>query len=601
MTASLPPSPLNDAQRQHVDALVRELNEQQLDWVQGYLAGYRAALRPGGEAPSAPQPQGAKLTILFGSQTGNAETLAERLTEQARAKGLEVECLDMNDFPARRLKKEQRLAIISSTHGEGDPPDNALGLHEYLHGRKAPKLPQLQYAVLSLGDSSYEHFCQTGIDFDERLAELGGERLTDRVDCDVDFDEPADQWITALLDKLAAAQPAVGGGASATVSSGPAAGASQPQSQYDRKHPFTAPLLDRVKLTGRGSDKSVHHIELSLEESGLSYSPGDSLGIYAQNDPALVAQLLEHSGLDGEQIVTVKDEPLTLSQALQHHLELTRLTPPTVQQWAKLSDSSSLHSLVDNKRELIQWLHGRDLLDLWQAYPVKGLEAQTLVDHLRRLPPRLYSIASSQAAVDDEVHLTVAAVRYEQRGRAREGVGSTWLADRLTLDDSAPVFIDRNKNFRLPENGDTPIVMIGPGTGIAPFRAFMQEREALEQPGKNWLFFGDRRFRTDFLYQREWLQWRKQGLLSRLDVAFSRDGPEKVYVQHRIREAGAELWRWLEDGAHIYVCGDANAMAPDVHEALIDVVASQGHKSRENAEQYLREMTRDKRYQRDVY
>ncbi|WP_027329428.1 assimilatory sulfite reductase (NADPH) flavoprotein subunit [Marinimicrobium agarilyticum] len=598
MNASLPPSPLSDAQRQQIDALARELNEQQLDWVQGYLAGYRAAQQSAGAAPSATQPQGAKLTVLFGSQTGNAETLAERLTEQARAKGLEVECLDMNDFPVRRLKKEQRLAIISSTHGEGDPPDNALGLHEYLHGRKAPKLPQLQYAVLSLGDSSYEHFCQTGIDFDERLAALGGKRLTKRVDCDVDFDEPADQWITALLDQLSSEQPGGEPGPSPTT---PPASVSQPQSQYDRKHPFSAPLLDRVRLNGRGSGKSVHHIELSLEDSGLSYTPGDSLGVYAQNDPRLVEQLLAQAGLDGEQIVTLKDESLTLAQALQHHLELTRLTPPTVQQWAKLSESSELHTLTENKRELIQWLHGRDLLDLLQSFPIEGLDAQTLVDHLRRLPPRLYSIASSQAAVEDEVHLTVAAVRYEQREREREGVGSTWLADRLTLDDNAPVFIDRNKNFRLPENGETPIVMIGPGTGIAPFRAFMQEREALEQPGKNWLFFGDRRFRTDFLYQREWLQWRKQGLLHRLDVAFSRDGPEKVYVQHRIREAGGELWRWLEEGAHVYVCGDANAMAPDVHEALIDVVASQGHRSRENAEQYLREMTRDKRYQRDVY
>lgn len=598
MNAYLPPSPLSDSQRQKVESLAQELNNQQLDWVQGYLAGYRDALGSAPQTPTGGDTVASKLTVLYGSQTGNAETLAERLTEQARAKGLEVECLDMNDFPARRLKKEQRLAIITSTHGEGDPPDNALGLHEYLQGRKAPRLPQLQYAVLSLGDSSYEHFCKTGIDFDERLAELGGERLTNRIDCDVDFDEPADQWIKSLLDKLTAEQHTDRLNVASSVVTSAVLGQ---QNIYDRKHPFTAPLLGRVTLNGRGSSKTVHHIEFSLEGSGLNYSPGDSLGIYAQNDPALVAQLLEHTGLDGAETVTVKDEPLTLTKALQHHLELTRLTPPTVQHWAKLSDSSTLHSLVENKRELIQWLHGRDLMDLLQTYPIEGLEAQILVDHLRRLPPRLYSIASSQAAVEEEVHLTVAAVRYEQRGREREGVGSTWLADRLTLDDTAPVFIDCNKNFRLPENGETPIIMIGPGTGIAPFRAFMQEREALEQPGGNWLFFGDRHFRTDFLYQREWLQWRKQGLLNRLDLAFSRDGPEKVYVQHRIRQTGAELWRWLEDGAHIYVCGDANAMAPDVHEALIDVASTHGRKSRENAEQYLREMTRDKRYQRDVY
>lgn len=594
MNASLPPSPLNDAQRQQIDTLLRELNEQQLDWVQGYLAGYRAALQPGAAPATASASDAPGLTVLYGSQTGNGEALAERLAEQARAKGLKVECLDMNDFPGRRLKNAQQLAIIISTHGEGDPPDNALSLHEFLHSRKAPKLEKMQFSVLALGDSSYEYFCQTGLEFDERLAALGGERLVDRVDCDVDYEDAANQWIEQLLKRLAEQSPA-----STTQQAVPIAAAQT--STYDRKNPFSAPLLDRVNLTGRGSSKAVYHMELSLEESGLTYAPGDSLGVYAQNDLRLVEQLLEQTGLEAEQSVTLKDQTLPLGTALQHHLELTLLTPPTVKQWTELSGSNELKKLTEDRRELIQWLYGRDLLDLLQSYPVTGLDAQTLVDHLRHLPPRLYSVSSSQAAVDDEVHLTVAAVRYQQRDRAREGVGSIWLADRLSLDDTAPVFIDTNKNFRLPEAGETPIIMIGPGTGIAPFRAFMQEREVLEHSGRNWLFFGDRNFRTDFLYQQEWLGWRKQGLLDRLDVAFSRDSAEKVYVQHRIREAGAELWRWIEDGAHLYVCGDAKAMAPDVHEALLDVVVSQGHKSRETAEQYLRDMTRSKRYQRDVY
>lgn len=594
MNAPLPPSPLDDAQRQQIDALLRELNGPQLDWVQGYLAGYRAALQTGNTTFSADISEAGTLTVLYGSQTGNSETLAERLTELARIKGLEVECLDMDEFPVRQLKKTQQLAIITSTHGEGDPPDNALGLHEYLHGRKAPKLGQLRYAVLSLGDSSYEYFCQTGVDFDQRLASLGAERILDRVDCDVDYEETADQWIGQLLDRLITSAPS-----SAAPTTSPSATATV--AQYDRKHPFSAPLLDRVTLNGRGSSKVVHHLEFSLEGSGLRYQPGDSLGVHVQNDPILVARILEQAQLDGEQTVTLKNNTLALHQALQHHLELTRLTPPTVQQWASLSEAHELQQLTGDKRGLIDWLHGRDLLDLLQEYPIGGLSAQTLVDHIRRLPPRLYSIASSQAAVDEEVHLTVAAVRYQQRERLREGVGSTWLTDRLALDETAPVFIDTNKNFRLPSDPNVPIVMIGPGTGVAPFRAFMQEREAEGHAGKNWLFFGDRNFRTDFLYQREWLQWRKQGLLSQLDVAFSRDGPDKVYVQHRIREAGSELWRWIEDGAHLYVCGDANAMAPDVHEALIDVACTHGRKSRENAEQYLRELTRSKRYQRDVY
>lgn len=589
MTASSPPSPLTDAQRQQLQSLVRDLNHQQLEWVQGYLAGFRDAQQTAGVAsePSAPP-----LVVLFGSQTGNAEGLAQTLTERAQERGLAVECLDMGDFPGRRLKNEQQLVVITSTHGEGDPPDNALDLHEFLHSRKAPKLNHLKFAVLALGDSSYEHFCKTGADFDERLAKLGAERLLDRVDCDLDYEEPAEQWMDRLLATLSDQAPATK----------PASGTEPVQtSQYNRKNPFRAPLLDRVCLNGRGSSKAVYHLEFLLEGSGYSYTPGDSLGVYAQNDPTLVSQLLEQTGLDGAQTVTIKDASVSLSEALQHHLELTRLTPPTVQQWAALSESKTLAGLIENRHELMEWLYGRDLLDIWQDYPVPGLQAQTLVDHLRQLPPRLYSIASSQTAVDEEVHVTVAAVRHHQRGRDREGVASSWLAERINLDDEVPVFIDTNKNFRLPQDPHTPIIMIGPGTGVAPFRAFMQEREALAQPGANWLLFGDRNFRTDFLYQSEWLNWRKRGLLNRLDVAFSRDGREKLYVQHRLRENGRELWQWLENGAHVYVCGDANAMAPDVHEALIDVIATHGHLARENAEQYLREMTQSKRYQRDVY
>jgi sulfite reductase (NADPH) flavoprotein alpha-component len=599
MNASVPVSPLSESQQRHIEDLASTLNDQQLEWVQGYLAGYRAGQASG--APSAPVASSSAdtpLTIVYGSQTGNAENLAQALAQRAGERGLTVECLDLNDYPTRRLKKQNKLAIITSTHGEGDPPDNALALHEFLHGRKAPKLAQLQYAVLALGDSSYEYFCQTGVDFDERLHALGGTRLLERVDCDVDYEEQSEQWMEQLLDALSAQQttaPQPGSplaGAHSAVAAKPA---------FDRKRPFSAPLLERINLNGRGSSKAVYHIEFSLEGSGLRYKPGDSLGVYAQNDPALIARILQAAELDGEASVTLKDQSVTLQAALRHHRELTRLTPPTVKQWATMAGSDELQALVDDKRALMDWLHGRDLLDLVERYPIAGLTPQALVDTIRRLPPRLYSIASSQAAVDDEVHLTVAAVRYQSDGRQREGVGSTWLADRLTLDADAPVFIDSNKKFHLPEDPNTPIIMIGPGTGVAPFRAFLQEREALEQPGKNWLFFGDRNFRTDFLYQREWLQWRKAGLLSRLDVAFSRDGDEKVYVQQRLRERGADVWQWLNEGAVIYICGDANAMAPDVHEALLDIIAEHGQQSRDSAARYLLELGQQKRYQRDVY
>lgn len=607
MTAALQETPLNDGQLQKLESLVRELNDPQLHWLQGYLAGYAAARQSGGEPQKPASGGGARsLTILYGSQTGNAETLAETLSERARAKGLEVHCYDMDEYPVRQLKKERQLALITSTHGEGDPPDNALELHEFLHGRKAPKLKDTRYAVLALGDSSYEHYCQTGKDFDQRLKALGATPLLGRVDCDVDYDQPSEQWMNQLLEQLAqsADQSAesVGGTSAPGIPHAADQHAEKPQTvQYDRKNPYPAELLEQVCLNGRGSSKQVNHLEFSLEESGLSYQPGDSLGVVVENDERLVEQLLTKLQLSGSETVILGEEQVSLSHALKHRFELTRLTRPTVNRWAKLSNSSELAQRVANRRELIGWLHGRDLLDLIEQYPVTGLEAQTLVEQLRKLPPRLYSIASSQAAVEDEVHLTVAAVRYKLRGRDREGVASTWLSDRLAEDGSASVFIDGNKNFKLPQDTDAPIIMVGPGTGIAPFRAFMQEREAKGHQGKNWLFFGDRNFETDFLYQREWLQWRKQGLLNRIDVAFSRDTDRKIYVQHRIREAAPEVWAWLQDGAYFYVCGDANAMAPDVNEALLDVVMEQGKKTREQAQAYVRELTKSKRYQRDVY
>lgn len=602
MTAALHEAPLNDSQLRQLEALVSDLDDRQLQWLQGYLAGYAAARKPGGEGTPGPiTGDAASLTILYGSQTGNAESLAEALTERAREKQLEVRCYDMAEYPVRQLKKESRLAIITSTHGEGDPPDNALELLEFLTGRKAPKLSDTRYAVLALGDSSYEYFCQTGKDFDERLKALGATPLLERVDCDVDYDEAAEAWMDRLLEKLVQestpSQPASTG-----VISTPGGAAAKAQApRYDRKRPYPAELLDRVCLNGRGSSKQVYHAELSLEESGLHYEPGDSVGVYVQNDERLVDRLITSVNLSGTEAVDIAGESHSLREALMHQLELTRLTRPTVDRWARLSESRELTERVKDHRELMGWMRGRDLLDLIQDYPVPGLDAQTLVSQVRKLPPRLYSIASSQAAVEDEVHLTVAAVRYQALGRDRKGVASTWLADRLADDARAPVFIDTNKNFKLPEDSDAPIIMVGPGTGIAPFRAFMQEREVQGHKGKNWLFFGDRNFRTDFLYQSEWLQWRKRGLLNRIDVAFSRDTERKVYVQHRIREAAQEVWAWLEDGAYFYVCGDATAMAPDVNEALLDVIMHQGNLTRERAEEYLRDLTKSKRYQRDVY
>lgn len=599
MNIRLPNAPLTDQQLQQLNDLLQGLEGWQVDWLSGYLSGYRAAQH--GPVPAEATPvlteNRVKLTIVYGSQTGNTETLANQLAEKAKASGIDVSLFDMADYKPRELKNASYLAVLTSTHGEGEPPDNAMDLYEFLDSRKAPGLKGLQYSVLSLGDSSYEFFCQTGKDFDERLQKLGATALVSRVDCDVDYDDLAEKWMQDLIQSLSSVMQV----------SVPAAAASpaMPQAttavQYDRKHPFPAALLENQILSGRGSTKEVRHIELSLEGSGLHYQPGDALGAYPQNDPVLVNMLIDELGFAADTAVDLDEASETLSNALLHHREITLLTRPLVEKWAELAQSEALNKLMENKAAVTEWIRGRDVLDLVQSYPLSDLDANGFIKLLRKLPPRLYSIASSQAAVDEEVHITVATVRYSAHQRERGGVASTWLADRLTDDATLPVYIDGNKNFKLPADDEAPIIMIGPGTGVAPFRSFMQEREERGARGPNWLFFGDQHFLTDFLYQTEWLTWRKSGLLTHLDVAFSRDQQEKIYVQHRIRQKSIEIWNWLQDGAHIFVCGDADNMAPDVNEALIDIISQQGQKSREDATEYLRQLTLDKRYQRDVY
>ncbi|MGO1502229.1 MAG: assimilatory sulfite reductase (NADPH) flavoprotein subunit [Marinobacter sp.] len=600
MTTDLNSSPLSGDQQARLADLLTDINEGQLFWLAGFLAGKCSGSSAGAAshtaaAASAPASAAPELTVLFGSQTGNAEELAQQLVARAADKGVSAKVVDMADYKPKQLKKEQYLAVLTSTQGEGDPPDNALDFHEFINGKKAPKLEGLRYSVLSLGDSSYEQFCKTGQDFDHRLAALGATALAERVDCDVDYEDLAEDWINRVLESIAseagASQPAAAN----------AVGAEQaPASVYNRKNPYAAAILTNQLLSGRGSDKEVRHIELSLEDSGLTYNPGDAVGIYPENNPALVDELLSALGFDSEQTVSADDHEISLREALAFYREVTLLTPPLMKHWAELVGADDLNALVADSGELRAWTEGRDVLDLVQAWPVAKLEPQALVNLLRKLPPRLYSISSSQAAVDDEVHITVAAVRYSSHDRDREGVASAWLSDRMAEGDEVRVYIDPNKKFALPEDS-APMIMIGPGTGVAPFRAFLQEREEREAEGENWLFFGDRRFRSDFLYQAEWLKWRRDGLLTRLDVAFSRDQAEKRYVQHSLKEKGADVWAWLQRSASLYVCGDADKMAPDVHQALLDIVSEHGGLNPEQAEDYLRQLNRDKRYLRDVY
>ncbi|RFU70380.1 assimilatory sulfite reductase (NADPH) flavoprotein subunit [Peribacillus saganii] len=599
-------SPFNQEQAELLNRLLPTLTESQKVWLSGYLAATQTVSVQGTqETPTSGFPAGnagktisKEVTILYGSQTGNAQGLASRASKMLEEKGFQVTVSSMSEFKTNNLKKVKNLLIVVSTHGEGDPPDNALSFHEFLHGRRAPKFDDLQFSVLSLGDSSYEFFCQTGKEFDSRLEELGGTRLYQRVDCDLDFDEPAAEWLEGVISGLASAQ---GGLAAETPKSAPQAA----ETEYSRTNPFKAEVLENINLNGRGSNKETRHLEISLEGSGLTYEPGDSLGIYPENDPVLVEQLLKEMNWDPEETVTVnnKGEVRTLQDALTFYFEITVLTKPLLEQASKLSANGDLEQLVSagNQDKLKAYLNGRDLLDLIRDFGPWSVSAQEFIAILRKMPARLYSIASSLTANPEEVHLTIGAVRYDAHGRERKGVCSILCSERLNPGDVLPVYIQHNQNFKLPENPDTPIIMVGPGTGVAPFRSFMQEREETGAQGKSWLFFGDQHFVTDFLYQTEWQKWIKDGILTKMDVAFSRDTDEKVYVQHRMREHSKELFEWLQEGAAVYICGDEKNMAHDVHNALIEIIEVEGGISREEAEGYLAEMQQQKRYQRDVY
>lgn len=595
-------SPLTAEQAAHVRRLVEALEPEQLSWVSGYLAGLGHAAGAEQAPAAAPEAAGDRLTILYGSETGNAERVAQQAAEQAAARGIPARVVDMADYKARELRDERLLMIVTATHGEGEPPDPAADFYELVHGRKAPKLAGAKFAVLALGDSSYELFCQTGRDFDARLEALGAERLAQRLECDVDFEDAAAQWITAALDAYAPhveTPAAERTGGKVVAFTGPRAA---PADVHDRTNPFAAEVLENIVLNGRGSERETRHVELSLEGSGITYEPGDVLCVLPRNREQTVVELLEALAMDAGQTVATPSGDMRLGDALRREYEIATLTPGFVQAWAEHTGDDSLRAVAadDARSELMRWIAGRDVIDVVTEYPA-DVDASAFLGMLRRLQPREYSIASSLAANPEEVHLTVAAVRYESLGRARHGVASTYLADHAEPGERVDVYVRRNKNFRLPADAGTPAIMVGPGTGVAPFRAFMQEREVGGAQGPAWLFFGSPRLRTDFLYQTEWQGWLEDSVLHRLDVAFSRDQDHKIYVQDRMRERGAELYGWLEDGAHFYVCGDAERMAGDVHAALLEIVQQHGGRSAEAAAEYVKQMQRDKRYQRDVY
>lgn len=602
-------SPFDQEQVELLNQLLPKLTDAQRLWLGGYITALQVngQSTPSGNVALFEKPIGEtktitkEVTILYGSQTGNCQNLAEEYAQTLEKDQFKVTLASMNEFRANGLKKVEHLLIIVSTHGEGDPPDNAIPFYDFLHGKRAPKLEGLQFSVLALGDSSYEFFCQTGKDVDKRLLELGATQLAPRIDCDLDFDEPAAQWFKEVVTKLN--ERLAGGSQIPAIETGTPV--QDAQSVYSRTNPFEAEVFENINLNGRGSNKETRHLELSLEGSNLQFEPGDSIGIYPKNDPELVDALIEEMDWDPEESVTVnaQGDLSALKKALTCHFEITVLTKPLLQKAAELSQNTMLKQLLEPEQSesLKNYLHGRDLLDLVQDYGPWSATANDFITILRKIPPRLYSIASSYAANPHEVHLTIGTVRYTTNSRERFGVCSGETAYRIEAGDTLPIYVQRNTNFALPESPDTPIIMVGPGTGVAPFRSFLEEREEIGAEGKSWLFFGDQHYVTDFIYQVDWQRWLKEGVLTRMDIAFSRDTAEKVYVQHRMLEHSAELFAWLEEGAVFYVCGDEQYMAADVHKTLVQIIRQEGNRSTEEAEAYLAELQQQKRYQRDVY
>ena len=577
--------------------LAATLSPAQLAWAGGYFTGLSAQnAAPAAASGIPPGETASTLTILYGSQTGNSRSIAEALRDAAQEAGVAVELISMGKFKEKNLKKLSYVAAIISTQGEGEPPDDAQNLIEYLHSIKAPKLNDLQFCVLGLGDSSYQFYCKTGKDLDARLEELGGKRIFGRVDLDLDFDDGADAWIPQVIDTMKAKLPA---NSPAVVAAGSEAAPTN-SVHYSRKKPLKTQLLVCQKITGRNSEKDIRHIEIDLEGSGLTYQPGDSLGVWFHNDQELVRDLLGVLQIDPAATVHVHDEPKPIEDALTETYELTQLHPAFVTAYAELIHNDELQKIAAETESLRQYVDTRQIIDVVREFPAV-VDPETFLGLLRKLTPRLYSIASSQAEVDEEVHLTLGVVEYEAHGHYHLGGASGFLGHRLKEGEEVLIYVESNDNFRLPADPTTPVIMIGPGTGIAPFRAFMQERAAQEAAGDNWLFFGNPHFTEDFLYQTEWQDLLDAGVLTRIDLAFSRDQKEKLYIQHRIAEQAQELWNWLQRGAQIYVCGDESRMARDTHHALLAVVGEKGGYSTEEAEAYLVQLRKDGRYLKDVY
>ena len=576
-------APFAANERVALDNILGRASGEQRAWLAGFLAGITTRDTPRAEAQPTVQVT-EPLLILYATEFGNAEAVAAKLASSARRQGFKVTLKDVADSDPTEAAKSKNLVLVAATWGEGEPPSRAAGFYRALMAANAPSFQQVRFAVLALGDRAYANFCSTGRELDTRFEALGGTRVSTRVDCDLDFAKPAAAWGEQVLTALRPAEPSAGAEIIHLDFAAPVV-----NSDWSRERPYPAEVLDHVNLSSSRSDKVTVHLDLSLAGSGLTFEPGDALMLVPENDPALVEQLLAAGGIHSDE---------ALAQRLRRDLDVTTLSRATLETYQRLRPQGGLGRLLEgeNWREFVV---GRQIVDLLEAFPCR-LEAEELIALLRPLPARAYSIANSLLAFPDEAHLLIGQVAYQAHGRPRRGVASSYAA-QLTSGAKVGVYLRPNRHFRLPTTGDTPIVMIGPGTGVAPFRAFVQHRRERGDRGKSWLFFGERRFTHDFLYQLEWQEAVADGALTRMDVAFSRDQPEKVYVQHRLWERRHELWAWLQEGAVLYLCGDATGMAKDVEAVLRRIAVDQGAMSEGAAVIWLEDLTREGRFRKDVY
>jgi sulfite reductase (NADPH) flavoprotein alpha-component len=582
----IPANPLDDLQLTDLQQAIKSLNKEQLAWASGYLAGLVALQPTAREAAN----ESTTLTILYATQGGNARSVAESLAENVRDQGYAPRLVSAERYRVRDLAQEQLLIVVISSQGEGEPPESAYELFKYLRSKKRPQLDTLRYAIFGLGDSSYEHFCQAAKDLDQLLQDQGAKTLLERIDADVDFQADFNNWQREILQTVENAQPSE----QARIIQLPRT----TTVRHDRNNPFQAELIEQRRITTEDALSEVHHLALEIDPAVIQYQPGDALGLFFRNDPTLIDEILSRTGLDGATEVVLAEEKISLSQALSDRLELTQLHPNVVIRWSSISKNSDLKNIVEDQKSVRSFVSNRQFIDLLTSFPT-DLDEQALVDLLQTQQPRLYSIASSQRAIEEEIHLTVTALHYQSNDREYFGGASNYLTQRINEGARLGVYVVNNPSFKLPET-DTPVIMVGAGTGIAPYRAFLQEREALNSSSQNWLVFGNRHFHRDFLYQTDWLSYRKSGLLNRISLAFSRDNSARTYVQAKLYEERRELYHWLEEGAHLYVCGGIE-MEQGVHRSLIAIAQDQGGLDEESAAEYIDSLREQGRYQRDVY